>query len=89
MNYKSIPKRAIPNSADPLLLADEAAEYCRCHVETLRLAARQRELAVVKNKGKNGGKNGRVMFYQSDLDKWRRSQVRPASRKAARDVARG
>ncbi len=62
---------------DPLMSA-EAASYLNMHEETLKLHARHRRIACVKDRGAKA----RVKFRLSALNKWIMAREKPASRTA-------
>lgn len=55
----------------------DAAELACCHVQTLRRAAANRELEVIR---RGQGKRARLFVRLSALDKWVKKQAVPASR---------
>ena len=63
---------------DPLMTAEEAAQYLSVHTETILRYARQRAISCVKARGTTA----RVKFRLSVLNQWIRANERPASRLA-------
>lgn len=53
---------------DPVLTVHEAAAYVRMHPQTVRKAAREREVTCMKR-----GRYGRMRFRRSALDAWLRT----------------